>query len=166
MNCRRLQDLLSAYLEGELDHAGMAECDAHLRMCPDCASLMSAAGDIRRSLSDFPELEASPSLLSKLRTLPEKSKKAPFRLDFLVKPSLQPVYAAATVLLVVISFYTFNAQNRQTVNKAVSRQFHIGRGRVEKLLARAEGITDGMGAYRDNLLDSFKSLQLLSKKGE
>ncbi|HOI44139.1 MAG TPA: zf-HC2 domain-containing protein, partial [Candidatus Aminicenantes bacterium] len=161
MNCRRLQDLLSAYLEGELGPAGVAECDAHLRTCPDCASLMSAAREIRRSLSGFPELEASPSLLLKLRGLPEKSKKARFRLDFLVKPSLQPVYAAATVLLVIISFYAFNAQNRRAVNKAVSRQFHIGCGRVEKLLARAEGITDGMGAYRDDLLDSLKSFQLL-----
>ena len=38
MNDAHVEELLSAYLEGELDEARAADVGRHLASCPDCAS--------------------------------------------------------------------------------------------------------------------------------
>jgi hypothetical protein len=114
--------------------------------------------ETRESLASFPEVDVSEGLVEKLYELPLKKKKFQFVTDFLLRPSLQPIMAAATVLLVVVSFYAFHPE-RSAINRSIERQYKIGVGKVEKLYAEAESLTHTLGEFKDNLLVSIKNFK-------
>jgi hypothetical protein len=163
MTCERVEELLSAYLEGELSDPGRAKVEAHLAACSGCAAL---AGLMRKALGAaacFPEVEPSPVLLSKLYGIPEAKKKRgrvfrPF-FDLLSRPALQPVYAAFTGLLIILTFVLFHPEGRG-IRKQISVQFHRGVGTVEKLYAQAGGIKGEVGEFAGRVVRSFDTLGL------
>jgi len=159
MNCEKIEELLSSYLEGELSTAEKTLVDDHLRTCQGCAILYSAIKETREALSGFPELEVSASLMSKLYAIPEKKKKFRFSLDFLLKPSLQPIFAAATIFLTLLSFYLFNP-NKKYIDRSIDQKIHLGYSQVEKLYAKAESWTDRLGDYKDSVLGSLKNWKI------
>ena len=157
MTCRRFEELLSAYLEGEIGPAEKSEFEAHRSSCPACAELLFVFRETQAALAGFPEVEPGPALMARLYAIPEK--KGFFRpvLDFLLRPDLQPVYAAFSVLFLALSFVFFTPQGR-TVQKAIDRQIHEGYGQVEKLYARAGSLTDELGSLKNTVVDSIKTL--------
>lgn len=155
MKCEKIEELLSPYLEDELSVEEKAAVDNHLKVCPNCSSLLSFMDESKESLSDFPELDVSQGLLNRLYALPREKKKFKFSLDFLVRPSLQPVFAAASILLMLISLYAFNP-NKSLIDKSIDRQLHLGYSKVEKLYAKAGHFKDNLIAVKDNFLDSLK----------
>lgn len=163
MNDAHPEELLSAYLEGDLDESRSADLCRHLASCSDCRLLLKSLKDLREALEALPELEPSPALLRKLYAIPQRRR---FRLfpEFLLRPSLQPVFAGATVLLVFISFLAFSSGGR-AFQKSINRQLHVGYSKAEKLYAKAGSLTDEMGSYKQTVLDSLKNIKLL-KKGE
>lgn len=46
MDCRKAQEMISAYHDGELPVADRARVEAHLRSCPDCAALLESIARI------------------------------------------------------------------------------------------------------------------------
>jgi anti-sigma factor RsiW len=164
MNDAHMEELLSAYLEGGLDESQAADVGRHLASCSDCSLLLEAMKDVREALGALPEVDPSPALLRKLYAIPEKRR---FRLvpDFLLRPSLQPVFAGATALLVFVSFLAFSPGGR-TFQKSVNRQLHVGYSKVERLYAKADALTDEMGSYKEIILGSLKNVKLLKKGGE
>ena len=164
MNDAHMEELLSAYLEGGLDESRAADVGRHLASCPDCSLLLEAMKDVREALGALPEVDLSPALLRKLYAIQEKRR---FRLvpDFLLRPSLQPVFAGATGLLIFVSFLAFSPGGR-TFQKSVNRQLHIGYSKVERLYAKAGSLTDEMGSYKETILGSLKNVKLLKKDGE
>ncbi len=157
MACKHTEDLLSPYLEDELTGKERQTVEEHLASCPACTELLSLMKEAKISLSTFPELEISQDLTERLYGIPRKKKRFSLVYDFLLRPSLQPILAAATILLTVVSFYMFHP-NRSTINEAIERQFHIGVSKVEKLYAEAESLTQSLGEYKDSLLVSLKNL--------
>ena len=85
------------------------------------------------------------------KALRHPGEKRRFRLvpDFLLRPSLQPVFAGATGLLVFISFLAFSPAGR-TFQKSFNRQLHVGYSTVEKLYAKAGSLTDEIGLLQGN----------------
>jgi anti-sigma factor RsiW len=164
MNDAHVEELLSAYLEGGLDESRSADVGRHLASCPDCGLLLEAMKDAREALGALPEIDPSSALLRKLYAIPEKRR---FRLvpDFLLRPSLQPVFAGATALLVFVSFLAFSSGGR-TFQKSINRQLHVGYSKAEKLYAKAGSLTDEMGSYKETILGSLKNVKLLKKGGE
>ena len=108
-----------------------------------------------QSLSEFPEVKVNENLQEKLYTAPLKRKKFRFGFDFLLNPALQPVYAVASVFLVLISFYFFNP-NRDTLVKSIDKQIHIGFSKLEKLYTEADSFKDNLVAFKDSVLDSLQ----------
>lgn len=157
MQCERIEELLSPYLEDELNPEEKRAVESHLRTCPSCAGLLSLLKETKESLADFPEIDVSESLFERLSTIPTRKKRLRISLDFLLRPSLQPVLAGAMVLLMMISFYLFHP-NRDNIDKSVNRQVHLGYSKIEKLYARAESFTDNLGAHKDNILVSLKKM--------
>lgn len=155
----RFEELLPPYLEGELGPEDKSRVESHLATCPDCRLLLAALTDAREALSGFPELEISESLRSRLLAIPENKKRFSFALDFLLKPALQPVFAAAAVFMTVLSFYLFSP-DKKAIDQSINQKIHYGYGQVEKLYAQAGSITDRLDAYKDNLLVSIKSLKV------
>ena len=168
MTCERIEGLLSAYLEGELAGPDRAEVAAHLAACPACAELAGLMKDALGAMSGFPEAEPSPGLLAGLYAIPERkaAKRRWVRTvqDFLTRPALQPVYAAFTVLLLVVTFVLYHPE-AGGIRKQGSVQFHKGVGTVEKLYASAGGLKGEIRAVSADLVKSFNNLDLL-KGGE
>jgi len=165
MNCKKIEESLSSYLENDLDPKEKAEVEEHLNTCPGCSLLLSFIKETKDSLVDFPELELSDNLLANLHSIPSKKKKFKLNLDFLLRPSLQPVLASATILLTLLSFYFFHP-NKKYIDQSISRQIHLGYSKVEKLYARAESFTDSLNEFKDNILVSLKQINPLSRNGE
>lgn len=68
MACEQPKTHLHAYLDGELDAAGMATFERHLESCADCAAALDAEGGLRRSLQQAELYERAPeSLRRKVR---------------------------------------------------------------------------------------------------
>lgn len=160
MTCERIEELLSAYLEGELSDAGRREVDAHLAGCPACAGLLDVLRETRVALAGFPEVEPGAGLMAKLYAIPEKKRFFRPALRFLLRPDLQPVYAAFSVLLIGLSFVFFLPQG-SGIRKELDRQLHLGYGQVEKLYAKAESVTDELGSLSNTVVDSIKTLNPL-----
>ena len=161
MECKHYEKLLSPYLENNLPLDERKAVKAHLDICQDCRSLLGFMQEAIKSLSDFPEVEITHDLFNLLRQIPEKKNRLKLRFDFLLRPSLQPILAAATILLTLFSFYAFNP-NRDQINRSVNRQIHLGFSKMEKLYARAESFTDSLGEYKDDIMVSLKNLNPLS----
>ena len=164
MTCERFEELLSAYLEGELVAAERAEVEAHLAACPGCAELAGLMRETLGATAAFPEVGPSPALMARLYAIPEEraAKKRLFRpvFDWLARPALQPVYATLTGLFIVLSFVLFHPEGRG-IRKKLDIELHRGIGTVEKLYADAGTIKGEVGAFAGNVVKSFNTLGLL-----
>ena len=160
MNCERIQDILPSYLENELGTDEKTVIEDHLKVCPECASLLQILRDTQEALRGFPELEARPELLGRLYAIPDKAKKPRFNLADFMQPAVQPVLSAATAFLFLFSFYTFNPE-KKSIDRFFSRQVHQGYNTVEKLFAKAGSLADEVGSFKDTVLGSLKDLRIL-----
>ncbi len=164
MTCERIEELLSAYLEGELAPGLRAEVEAHLGSCPECAELAAIMKKALEAAAGFPEFEPSAALLGRLYGIPEakREKKRLFgqAFDWLARPALQPVYAALTALLMVVSFVAFHPEGRG-IRKQINLRLHQGIGSVEKLYADAGSVKGDIKAFSANVVKSFNTLGLL-----
>jgi hypothetical protein len=156
MICERIEELLSVFLEGELSPTEKALVEGHLAGCPGCAALLAVLSRTQQALTDFPELDVSPGLKARLAAIPERKKKFSFSFDFVLKPSLQPVFAAATIFMTLLSFYLFNP-HKKNIDRAIDQKIHSGYSRVEKLYAKAGSFTDRLGDTADNVFVSVKN---------
>ena len=162
MNCDRVQELLASYTENDLSPRERALVESHCVSCPECAGLLAALKQADAALASFPELEPGAALMEKLARIPKIPKSRRPVLDFFLKPSLQPVFAAATIFLTLVSLYLFNP-NKKAFDKAVSREFHRGLSRIERLYAKAGAVTDTLGEYADNVFATLKTINPLGK---
>lgn len=162
MRCEKIEELLSPYLEDELSREEKKVVDDHLQTCESCAALLSLLKETRESLTSFPQLEVSQNLLNRLASIPSKKKRFRLSFDFLLQPSLQPVLAAASIFLVLVSFYLFNP-DKKFINKSIDRRIHLGFSQVEKLYAKAESFTASLGEYKDDIIVSLKSIKLFGE---
>ena len=164
MTCERFEELLSAYLEGELAAAERAEVGSHLAACPGCAELAALLRETLAATAAFPEFEPAPALMARLYAVPDEraAKKRLFRpvFDWLARPALQPVYATLTGLFIVLSFVLFHPEGRG-IRKQFDVRFHRGLGAVEKLYADAGGLKGEVKALSANVVRSFGTLGLL-----
>lgn len=164
MTCERFEELLSAYLEGELSAPERAEVESHLASCRECAALTGLMRETMAAAAAFPEIEPSPALYAKLYDIPEavREKKRIFRpvFDWLTRPALQPVYATLTGLFIVLSFVLFHPEGRG-IRKQIDLKLHQGIGTVEKLYADAGVIKGEVGTFAGNVVKSFNTLGLL-----
>jgi anti-sigma factor RsiW len=161
MTCERIEELLSAFLEGRLGQAERELVESHLAGCPDCADFLSVLGRARKALAGFPELEVSPGLQARLAAIPERKKKFSFSFsfDFVLKPSLQPVFAAGAVFMTLLSFYLFNP-DKKAIDRAIDQKIHSGYSQVEKLYAKAGSFTDRLGDTAENVVVSVKNWKI------
>lgn len=60
MRCELSKLHVHAYIDGELDAAGTANFEQHLKTCPDCSSTVSSAGSLRSSFQQAELYERAP----------------------------------------------------------------------------------------------------------
>jgi hypothetical protein len=157
MKCEHIEELLSPYLEDELSREERRAVEEHAKSCESCSLLLSSLKETRGSLVGFPELEVSEGLLDRIYSIPGKKKRFSLGLDFFLRPSLQPILAAVTIVLTLVSFYFFNP-NKKSFDREISRRLHLGYSQVGKLYAKAESFTASLGEYKDTILVSLKNI--------
>ena len=162
MKCEKAEELLSPYCEDELSIDEKKAVESHLESCENCSLLFSSVGETMESLTEFPELNVSENLLDRIYAIPSKKRRFKFSFDFLLRPSFQPILAAATILLTIISLYMFHPE-RNRVNKFVDRQIHLGYSKVGKLYAKAETFATSLGEHKENILVSLNNINPLSR---
>ncbi|MFB0564608.1 MAG: anti-sigma factor [Candidatus Aminicenantaceae bacterium] len=158
MKCENIEELLSPYLEDELSLEEKTRIENHLKTCQDCTALLSMLKETKDSLASLPELEVSPNLLNRLYAIPEEKKKYRLSFDFLLRPSLQPVLALASVFFIILSFYMFHP-DRNYINKSIDRQIHLGYSQVQKLYVKAGSFKDNFTLYKDSIVQSFNKIK-------
>jgi hypothetical protein len=159
MRCEPIEELLSAFLEGELRPAEKALVEGHLAGCPDCTSLLADLRRAQHALAGFPEVEVSPVLQARLAAIPERKKKFSLTFDFVLKPSLQPVFAAGAIFMTLLSFYLFNP-NKKAIDRTIDQKIHSGYSQVEKLYSQAGSLTDRLEDTANNILGSVKNWKI------
>lgn len=107
MECERVQDLLSEFLEGTMPEKERAGVAAHLRSCGTCANAAEGLENTIRMLRNLTPEKAPPELLEKIRM--ETARHAPEKADlwkrlFLPAHVKIPIEAAAVVLLVLLGY--------------------------------------------------------------
>jgi hypothetical protein len=160
MNCRQIENLLSPYLENDLSQEKKILVENHIKKCPQCSELLSFMREAKTSLAEMPEFEVSPSLRKKLYKIPKKKFKLSF--DFLLKPALQPIIAAAMVLITVFSLYTLNP-DKDKINKTINQHIHAGYSKIEQLYAKAESLTHSLAGYKESILFSIRNSDFFEK---
>lgn len=169
MTCERIEELLSAYLEGELAPGERAAVEAHLAACPACAEFAGLMKEALEATAGFPEAEPSPALFARLYDIPEKAgrRKSLVRtvFDGLTRPAFQPYYAAASALLIALTFVLFHPEGRG-IRKQIDIGLHRGVGTVEKLWADAGALKGQVGAFAGDVIKSFNTLGLLGDQEE
>jgi predicted anti-sigma-YlaC factor YlaD len=162
MKCKTVEELLSPYIEDELSIEEKKAVEKHIETCENCSFLFSSMGETLESLTEFPELSVSENLLDRIYAIPSKKRRYNFSFDFLFRPSFQPILAAATILLTIISLYMFHPE-RNRVNKFVDRQIHLGYSKVGRLYAKAEFFATSLGEHKENILVSLNNINPLSR---
>ena len=165
MECERMETLISPYLDGDLGSVEKASVETHLHDCTRCREMLALLREVSASLRNLPEVEISPDLQRRLLAIPDRKRRFRFSLDFLVRPALQPVLAAVTVFLTLVSFYAFSPQ-RGAINKSIERQFHLGYQTIGKLYTRAESFTSSLAGYKDNLVVTLQNKNPLRREEE
>ena len=66
MDCPRVEDRLSEYMESSLPPESMAQVAEHLRTCPHCSALLNEMQSIVSLCHRFPTLEMDPDFVEKI----------------------------------------------------------------------------------------------------
>ncbi len=110
MNCRQIQDQLSAYIDGELSDDQASRVAAHLETCADCHRLHREIAAVVAELHSLPEAPAPASVAANVMAEVRRTGAAPsgnvIRLNRLVA-------AAAAVLVAMAGTFVIMTQKAQ-----------------------------------------------------
>ncbi|MFQ6038352.1 MAG: hypothetical protein ACE5LV_07025, partial [Candidatus Aminicenantales bacterium] len=127
--------------------------------------LLDLMHEVRGTLSTLPFPEVSEPMKEKLYGIPGRKRTIRLFLEYLFRPSFQPIVAAAAILLVLLSFIGFHT-DRSLVIQALDRQVHWGFSQVEQLYAHADSLTHALGGYTGDVLESLKKIPLFDGNNE
>jgi len=60
MDCSYFRERINQYIDGEMGYLEVAELQAHLSFCPDCAAELAQVGEVRGALAAWGRLELAP----------------------------------------------------------------------------------------------------------
>jgi anti-sigma factor RsiW len=60
MDCSYFRERINLYIDGELGYMEVAELQAHLSFCPDCAAELAQMGEVRGALAVWGRTELAP----------------------------------------------------------------------------------------------------------
>jgi hypothetical protein len=115
MECRQIQETLSAYIDGEISQEEKTQVDTHLLSCDGCTLALSELSASLNRVRELEEVDPPPWLTQKImEQVQEKAEKKKglyerFFPQFLVP---RPIHALAAILILVLSVYVF--QTMQT----------------------------------------------------
>ena len=156
MDCKIVENLLSAYLENDLDQEQLARVEIHLHGCPSCTLLKSRMGELVSRLSDLEE-EIPFFLKNRLYNIPEHIEiKRSRRILF-------PKWAAAVMGSVILFMNLFYFTN---LFPPANREIHSLVANVEKAIVRTGGWIEKIKESKDFLIFTFFNKKKLAIRNE
>jgi hypothetical protein len=137
-SCQRFKEMVSDYIDGELDHQNQSLMEQHLRDCLGCKKNISQLKNLIQNLRDLPKIMVSPDFETILRArISMESSLARRRRErwFPLGQFRVPVYALAAVVLLVAIFTVaiLNKSNHYAAPQAkLNSEWYQGEGGVEK----------------------------------
>ena len=156
MECRIVENLISAYLENDLDKEQLAMVEIHLQDCPTCLPLKKKMEGL---VSRLPDLEAEiPFFLkNRLYNIPEHiEKNRPSRIFF-------PKWAAAVMGSVILFLNLFYFTN---LFPPANREIHSLVADVERMIVRTGGWIEKIKESKDFLIFTFFNKKSLAIRDE
>ena len=153
MECRIVENLISAYMENDLDKEQHARVENHLHDCPSCMLLKSKMGELVSRLSDLEE-EIPFFLKNRLYNIPEHIEKNRSSKIFF------PKWAAAVLGSVILFFNLFYFTN---LFPPANKEIHSLVANVERMIVRTGGWIEKIKESKDFLIFTFfnkKSLEI------
>ncbi len=107
MKCEEITNLLSGYLDGELDGGERKLVEEHLRVCPACAEELRVLRGCVESIGSLEEVEPPADFLGRVHDRLEKKtgSKTAFGKIFVPPPWRIPLEAAAAAAVVILVVY-------------------------------------------------------------
>jgi uncharacterized Zn finger protein (UPF0148 family) len=103
MKCDLPIELLSGYLDGELDEQQKAQVEAHLKTCPVCQEELETLRQIDEHVRDRVYEEPSREFVFAInRRVMDKVRKTPRRSFFRLTPIFAPAAAALLILVILV----------------------------------------------------------------
>jgi hypothetical protein len=112
MECKNIQDLLSAYLEGSITPEEKRLVEKHLASCKQCSAALEDLTKTGELVHSLEEVEPPPWFTQKIMAqVREEAQKKSGMLERLFYPLRikVPVQALATALIVVMAFYVYRS---------------------------------------------------------
>jgi len=106
-SCQRFKEMISDYIEGELDQQDQVQMEKHLRDCIRCKKKISQLKSLIRNLSVLPKISVSPDFETILRArISMESSLARHRRErlFPIGQFRLPAYAFSAVIIIMALF--------------------------------------------------------------
>lgn len=153
MRCDEVRELITIFLEGELEKEISEIVKAHIDSCGTCKGLMEDSLKVVREIRSIKPLPVPERVIDKILNATTKKRK---KFSFL--PLLQPQWVFAFSVF-VLSFFFFTYPKRALLFDPVEFKAHRVYSQVLKVVTKIDGV-----------VDYFKGLELKliskSKEGE
>lgn len=118
MRCEQIQERLSEYIEGLLDHENHTAMQNHLAFCPRCQAEVQTLTRGIRAVADLPSIEPPPGFSQKVmaRIRQEAEKPRLWQHLFLPIRVKIPIHAMALLLIAGLAVYLYQA-DRSSISK-------------------------------------------------
>ena len=103
MNCEQMNELLSAWLDGELSENEQRQMQAHLEQCAQCRALFEQLQALHTSFSDLEELPAPEGFAQRVMECVEKETK-PKVVPLFKRPQVRSFAALAACAVLFVGF--------------------------------------------------------------
>jgi hypothetical protein len=118
MDCKRIEELLPDYRNGELDPETHSRVDAHLSKCSECRSRLKGDESVSRFLNSLDSIESiesvSQKLLEKVKVIEATQKKQHAFSMSSISPAMRwGLIGAAILILVGIALLVFPSRHPQ-----------------------------------------------------
>ncbi|MCX6120598.1 MAG: zf-HC2 domain-containing protein [Ignavibacteriales bacterium] len=125
MNHKKIQLLVSSYLDGEVNESEKAEALSHLEVCPECRRFIEQAKLMRENICALGEVELANSFAAHVAYSVEKRDEQ--TVEWLgIEPSARNTFILLATLVLILFFFTSynnntgSAMNDQLLNKITS----------------------------------------------
>jgi hypothetical protein len=146
-SCQRFKEMVSEYVEGELDHQNQSLMEQHLRDCLVCKSKISQLKRLIKNLKDLPRIKVSHDFETILRARISMESSLARRRRGQLFPVSQfplPAYAFAGIVLIV-ALFTVLALNKS--NRVALPQSDINNEWIQGGIQKVDPVTNERYIY-------------------
>lgn len=150
MKCERIREIMSAYIDNEINEVDKAKFEKHLAQCPQCKEEYQLLLDVVNECSEIDEVELPEDFREELhnKLLQAKESKSRGLSDF-IRRNKWKVYSGTAAAAVLILALSFNALNTPKADLPMAKGAAPNTG-IQYDYSRSFGAADAGAASHEN----------------